>query len=533
VNVGQLHLELSRHPQPDFVKYLIHGLTYGFDTMVSDTDLPTKESKNLQSAIAQPEAVDRLIESEVKNGFLQGPFTQPPFSSYRVSPIGVAEGKYSRKLRLIVDLSSPHNQGVPSINDLIDKDRCSLSYVKLDDAIKEIVHLGPGTLMCKVDIRSAFKLIPITPSQYHLFCIKWRGQYYYYTRLAFGCRSSPIIFDQLSQAICYIAQTNYSIDIMFHLLDDFLTLDPPHSCADRTMALLTLIFNRLNIPMVTEKTAGPSTVLEYLGIILDSDNMQARLPENKLSRIVEFIDYFLARSTCTKRELLQLLGHMNFASRVILAGRSFVSYLITLSTTVKHLHYHVHITKACREDLLMWKKFLAQWNGVSMFQQTHLSAAADLEIYTDAASTVGHGGFNGGRWFSERWPLDLPTITDNVISMAFRELYPIVVAAILWGPEWSTQRILFHCDNMATVAIIRKGCSKAPDVMKLMRQLTWCSALHNFSIYAEFVPGSINVIADALSRQQIAKFHTMCPAAQPTPCPCPSVSEVMWAYNRL
>ena len=46
---------------------------------------------------------------EVKRGFLVGPFRTPPFSLYRVSPLGLAEGTYSGKMRLIVDLSDPHN----------------------------------------------------------------------------------------------------------------------------------------------------------------------------------------------------------------------------------------------------------------------------------------------------------------------------------------------------------------------------------------------------------------------------------------
>ena len=42
----------------------------------------------------------------------------------------------------------------------------------------------------------------------------------------FGNRSSPKIFDQFSHEICWIAQHNYGIGFMLHLLDDFLTVDP-------------------------------------------------------------------------------------------------------------------------------------------------------------------------------------------------------------------------------------------------------------------------------------------------------------------
>jgi hypothetical protein len=56
------------------------------------------------------------------------------------------------------------------------------------------------------------------------------------------------------------------------------TINKPDECGERTMALLSLIFNKLNIPLSAKKTIGPVCELEYLGIILDTINMQARLP---------------------------------------------------------------------------------------------------------------------------------------------------------------------------------------------------------------------------------------------------------------
>ena len=94
--------------------------------------------------------------------------------------------------------------------------------MKLDDAIKAILKCGKNALLNKTDIVDAFKQINIWKDQYHLFYLKWRDSYYYYTRLCFGSRSSPYMFDTLSMAICWIAENNYEISIFFHLLDDFL-----------------------------------------------------------------------------------------------------------------------------------------------------------------------------------------------------------------------------------------------------------------------------------------------------------------------
>ncbi len=137
--VAYLCHELSSHPDREFVNYLCNGLLEGFDTLVSTTDLPKKEWTNLQSALSQPSAVDKLIDEELKNNFLQGPFDKPPFNTCRVSPIGVVTGRYSDKKRLILDLSAPHDsKNHYSVHELIDKDMRSMTYITVDDAIRTI-----------------------------------------------------------------------------------------------------------------------------------------------------------------------------------------------------------------------------------------------------------------------------------------------------------------------------------------------------------------------------------------------------------
>jgi hypothetical protein len=57
--------------------------------------------------------------------------------------------------------------------------------------------------------------------------LKWESFYYFYVRLSVGCRSSPKIFDNFSKAVCFIAEHNYNVKRILHLLDDFLTIEPP------------------------------------------------------------------------------------------------------------------------------------------------------------------------------------------------------------------------------------------------------------------------------------------------------------------
>ncbi|XP_046379865.2 uncharacterized protein LOC124151441 [Haliotis rufescens] len=251
-------------------------MTNGFFTGIQNPPAQSKFCKNLISANKDPNATNNLLQTELNKGYLIGPFTESPFPYHRINPIGTVEGKYSRKQRMIVDLSAPHNDhDNPSLNSLIDKEQYPLVYVKLDDAIQIIKHLGRHAYLCKADIVDAFKLIPIHHSLWHLHGIHWDNCLYYFTRLVFGSRSSPKIFDLLSQAICWIATYVYHIPHILHLLDDFLTIDANKNEGNATMSKLRHLFNDLKIPLSPRKTIGPTTCLEYLGIILDTDKMEA------------------------------------------------------------------------------------------------------------------------------------------------------------------------------------------------------------------------------------------------------------------
>lgn len=521
--------ELINHPDRVFVNYLCSGLLEGFDPGVNELPKLITECRNNKSARLQPTVVKELIDIETCKGYLLGPFNKPPFEMFRISPIGIAEGKYSKKKRLIVDLSAPYdNDSIPSINELIDKELFSLTYVTIDDAIELIKKCGVGARMCKADIQDAFKLLPLKPDIWHLFGIKWNNLYYFFQRLAFGCRSSPKIFDQLSIAICWIAKQRYGISNIIHLLDDFLTVDAASEDGYRTMALLTMIFKQLSIPLSIKKTIGPLTELEFLGIILDSVNMQAKLPADKVQRLTDMLKTFCQMKFCTKLKLLSLLGHMSFASKVIVPGRSFMSYLLELTCGLQNNHDIVYFSNDCRQDMKMWLHFLEKWNGVSFFIDSVVTNE-DIELYTDASSTKGFGGYLAGRWFQDTWPSELATNSlETKLSMALLELYPIVMAAVLWGSEWTKKRIIFHCDNMATVQILRKGRSKRSSIMLLMRRLTWCAAIHNFSFYSEHIPGAKNEISDALSRFQEERFRRLAPYAEKEPVPCIPYNKIIY-----
>ncbi|XP_065126277.1 uncharacterized protein [Paramisgurnus dabryanus] len=524
----QILAELTSYPNANFTSYLLNGLSQGFNPGVLASPTLNMICPNLQSALVEPETVDLLIHKEVNEKFIMGPFSAPPFSTFRVSPIGVATRKFSGKKRPIFDLSSPHSSPLPSINSLIPLEEFSLNYHDIDQAITLIKNAGRSAWMAKVDITSAFKIMPIHPDFWHLFGICWRNKFYFSVRLTFRCRSSPKIFDMLSEAICWILSNNYAIPHVVHLLDDFLIISPPDNLPAAHLSTVQGVFQKLGIPLAQEKTASPDTSIEFLGIILDSKKFQASLPKEKIVRIISVASNLLDNPSCSKRKLLSVLGYFNFAMRIIPQGRPFISHLISLSTTVNTLKGLISLDEPCLNELSLWVRFLKQWNGISFFYESMISHPTDIQLYTDATPSIGFGGYYRGRWFASTWPNQLSDLPETLSSSVLFELYPIVVAAFLWGKEWTSTSIVIHCDSQAAVQCINKGRSHSLTLMPLLRRLIWTAACDQFLISATYIPGRNNTIADSLSRFAFQKFRQLAPEADLHPTPVPPYSTLIF-----
>ena len=158
-------------------------------------------------------------------GRVVGPFSPQAIPHVHISRFGVIPKGHTGKWRLIVDLSHPKDH---SINDGISKPLCSLQYVTIDDAIKEFIQLGRGALLAKIDIKSAFRLLPVHPADRNMLGMRWNDGVYIDTCLPFGLRSAPKLFNILADVLTLIAKQN-GVSFLIHYLDDFLTVGPPSS----------------------------------------------------------------------------------------------------------------------------------------------------------------------------------------------------------------------------------------------------------------------------------------------------------------
>ena len=286
--VENWELLLGAHPDAHFKEYILWGLKNGFRIGCSRTASVSSAKRNMMSANEHPEVVSEYLSEELERGALLGPFDREEVRGVVTNRFGVIpkSGK-SGKWRLIVDLSHPEGR---SVNDGIDPGLCSLKYVRVDDVVRRLVQMGPGAEMAKIDVKSAYRIVPVHPSDRWMLGIYWNGGVFVVAALPFGLRSAPKIFNALADAVEWMAKRQGKCESNLLALKELCTL--------------------LGIPLAEEKVEGPSTSLTFLGIEIDTVAGEVRLPRAKLELLVQELEVWKRRKRCTKRELLLITGKL-------------------------------------------------------------------------------------------------------------------------------------------------------------------------------------------------------------------------------
>ncbi len=147
--------------------------------------------RNLRSAYEHPKITETYLAWEVRIGRLVPlpPAVALSLPNLQISPFGVIPKRNRpNKWHLIVDVSSP--EGL-SVNDDLDRVLCSIRYSSIDDAVNLIRKLGSGALLAKLDLREAYRIVPVHPRDRPRLGMQWKHAIYLDTALPFGLCSAP------------------------------------------------------------------------------------------------------------------------------------------------------------------------------------------------------------------------------------------------------------------------------------------------------------------------------------------------------
>ncbi len=308
------------------------------------------------------------------------------------SPTG-AVAKSNGKLRTIHHLSWPRTASRPSVNDGIDPVNVTLSYTTLEPLFNSIRASHAATIptcLWKADLADAFRHCVVSTHDVGLLRFTFESQRFVDTRLPFGCRSSPFLFNLYAEAFYWILESN-GIPLS-HYLDGFFgcSANPLEA-----LAAFNSLASHLGISVQARKLES-GTKLEILGILIDSANGMASIAPERRVKLLALLNNTLSRDTASALELLAIAGHLVSVCRICPPGRAFLRRIYDASHDL-HIPSRRRIPHSAKLDLRWWRDVLRDWDGIRLI----LPDRPRVELWTDASTTVGFGGHLG--------PQDRPT----------------------------------------------------------------------------------------------------------------------------
>lgn len=208
------------------------------DSEINPEDIPpayVPNSYSVTNPSVFPEVTKQVLD-ELENENYIVCETQPKIVS-ALSAIPKPDGN----IRLIHDMSRPEHL---SVNSYATKDPCK--YQSINDALALI---QPNWFMAVLDLKSAYRSVHIKKSERCLTGLSWKfpgdkkPTFMHDSRLPFGSRKSPAIFNRITQSIARMMRRKGHLVIVY--LDDFWLCGPDFDSCKAALDDITVLLRSL------------------------------------------------------------------------------------------------------------------------------------------------------------------------------------------------------------------------------------------------------------------------------------------------
>ena len=299
----------------------------------------------------------------------------------------------------------------------------------------------------------------------------FRDTVYQFKALCFGLSTAPQVF---TRVMAPVSAMLHSMGIrMRRYLDDWLV-----QSASRESLLRVL---------------HPSQVVQFLGVVIDSTSFGASPSEEHISWLQSTAAEFQSCASPPASLWLSLLGVLSSLAHLVPGGRlSILSLQLCLhrSWDRQDLEDPMYASMECLRGLQWWLHLPRLSLGVSLCQ-----VSSDPHFWSDA-SDVGWGAHLDRKIASGLWDAH-----QAALSITARELLAVQLGLHQFQSSLQGRTVAVFCDNTTAVAYLRKeGGTRSPLLNTLAQEfLRWTESL-SIRLAPQFLPGSNNVLADALSR---------------------------------
>lgn len=435
-----------------------------------------------------PKVAHQTIDDWLKEALREGDVQQATSPPRVTSPIFIIPKKTPGQYRLIFDLRYVNSYLAPP-------------RFKMESWTSAVKAVRSGCYFTKTDLKSGYSHVQIRPSDRKYLGFSWRNQDYVYNVLPFGLSISPWIFTKMLRPVL-LEMRRRAVQIFAYVDDILLVSDSIEACRRETLELRALLA-RLGWIINPEKSSVvPTTHIEFLGFIIDSNEMVVRLPRGKSKSVSHELFRFARRAALEKqpkRRVARILGLANSVACVIPAAPMLARRLVqSIRAAFGPWSATIDVAQEALQDLLLLAELIRQADPrpINPPQPTmHLQSDASLHGYGSVCLETSRRV--AGSW--ESHPA-LSQLDNNLWSINVLELLA-AFQAVKDHYDPSRPVVAIELDNATAVSYLTRWTGRVPLLCELARSIrNWCEE-RGLTIIATFIPGKQNVIADEESRR--------------------------------
>jgi hypothetical protein len=516
INVQRLRELLVTHPNQPFVESVCRGLEQGFwpGAELSGLDLPI--SWDFSDAPLRDPAHVRFARdyacAEESKGRYSAPFGPDLLPGMMSQPVHVVPKPNSTKFRLV----NNHSAGDFSLNSMIPPE-CGRTEM---DGIRTLAHvlrcaradLGTSArlVMFKSDVSEAYRLIPMHPRWQVRQIVTIAGERRVDRNNCFGSRAGGALYTSFMALVIWIAvHVKFILDLLDYVDDAFsyelatstLYYEPYARTMPAKQARLLLLWDELGIPHADAKQVS-GDVLTIIGFDVDPNSMRITYPPERRAELVAAIRAFArlnpsAHRRLPLRQFQHLAGWINWALTVFPHLRPGLSELYAKMAGKSDPFKPISISVALSRELGWLADWLDRADGVWLLDRVRWSAPdADLVYYTDASlSGMGFWTPNLMLGYQSVLPREPPAGT----IFYFEALAVLSALAHAAARTPRPRRVVVFSDSMNTVDMFSSHRA-LPAYNGILKSAVDILLTHGIDLRVTHIPGSQNVVADALSR---------------------------------
>lgn len=300
----------------------------------------------------------------------------------------------------------------------------SFMLTRIGDIAASVTHQSYSTT---ADISKAYWHVPLSKKDRDRFrfAVRFgnRNIHFRFKVMPFGLSSAARVWCRVIAAALQPLRSS-AVNVV-HYMDDLRIQAPSKAEAERCHAMVIGWLNHLGLKLNAKKMRGTaSKETEFVGIVWDSEKMQARFSAKKIRKLRQQARRVLRldkEGRLTRRRLAQFVGRCIWArhaisgaawwSRALVAAAALATrYGVPWSTTLS-------LTRSARKELYWWIENASEANGVELLQRP-----VDAQVEVDASPSA----FGGTVWIA----VDLETknrvladkVPDALLTSLQREL---------------------------------------------------------------------------------------------------------------